>query len=220
MVSKYLCNSGKYSRFICDLHTDKELVLHLTKFLDRQIFIAGTTDPSRTAISDISYHINHIAHYGTGCRKFTCTPSVKHGIIHCISMNKNCIERIPYRSKWMLFPDHHRIDSDLDSIFCIMCNTQKLDDAVKFLCICNIPCRNLRNSFCMYIKEYNSGMKCDGCHDRHFSSRIQTFHVRSRVCLCKSKFLCLFQCICKIHSLFCHLGKDIIGRTVHNPNYL
>ena len=124
MHSEYTCNCSKYTWFIIHQHTDIELVLYFFKVLYRCLTITGTTDSSCTMVLYITDYIDHITHDRTGRREFPCSSSVEHRITGSIRADKYCIKRISHGCKRMFLRNHHRMNSNLNSFFRIMCNTE------------------------------------------------------------------------------------------------
>ena len=177
MITKHLCNCCKNTWFICHLHTDKELILHIPNVFYRKVLITCTADSSIAAICHISRNIDHISHNCTGCWELSCTASIEHCIICCISMNKNCIKGISYRCKRVFLMDHHWVNTYFNSTLCVMCYAKQLDHTVKFFRIFDIFRCDLCDSFCKYVRKYDSGMERDRSHDRYLTSCIKTFYI-------------------------------------------
>ena len=218
MHSKYTRDCCKHTRFIIHQHTDIEFILYFFKILYRCVTITGAADSSRTMILNITDHIDHITHDRAGCRKFSRSTSIEHRIICCIGMYEYCIKGISDRCKRMLLRNHHRMYCNFYTTFCIMCDTEQFYHVTEFFCVLYVFCRNLRNSFCIYIIKCHSGMECDRCHDRYFTSGIQSFDIGCRVCLSIAKLGSKCQCIAKIHAFFDHLGQDKVRCTIDNTD--
>ena len=206
MTAKYTCHFRQNSRFVFHLHSEEKFIFHFIKRLHRQILIAGTADSSVASKLQVSGNINHITDNSTCRRHLPGTSSVKHRIIHSISVHKNSIERIPHGRQGMLFSKQHRIHSHFNPFVRIVRNCKQLDHTVKLFCIGNIFCCDLCDSFCINIFKLYSGMKGNGGKDRGLSSGIQSFHIRCRICLCISQLCCFCKCSFKTHVFFKHLG--------------
>lgn len=87
-VAKYTGNIGQYTRTVFHKHANEELTADLVHVLDRKILITGTSDSSTAIIQNISYNIKDIAHNCTGCRQFSGTTAIEHGILYGIPCTK------------------------------------------------------------------------------------------------------------------------------------
>ena len=156
----------------------------------RKSLIAGASYTTAAVCLHIAHYLKYIAHNSTCCRKLTCTTSVEHGISNCITVYKNSVVGIIYRSKRMFCRDQHRAYISLNTVLLTACNAQKLDLTAHLFGIADIFGCDLGDSFYMNIVESDSGIKSNRSKDRNFSSCIDTFDISSRICLCISKFCC------------------------------
>ena len=124
---------------------------------------------------------------------------------------------IDFRQR-MLFRNHHRRYTDFNLVIDISCHAKKLQHVAELPCIFDISGCDAGDSFDLHIIKGYSGMECDGCQDRHLAACVQSFHIGSRICLCKSKLLSLLQCFSKIHAFLRHLGQNIVGCTIDNTH--
>ena len=185
---------------------------------DRKVLITGTSDSSTAVMQNISYNIKDITDYRTRCRQFSCATAVEHRVLHRISLYKYGIVGVINRCQRMIHIDQHRMDSRLDSFRCISSHAKKFDHASHLVGIFDIRCRDFGDSFGIYIIKSHSGIESCTGEDRHFSSRIQTFHISGRIAFRISQILCQFQSIGKFHTVLAHLGQDKVSRTVHDTH--
>ena len=68
--------------------------------------------------------------------------------------------------------------------------------------------------------EGNSGVKCDGCHDRDLASGIISLYVCSRIRFRVAQLSCLLQSLTVVHPDFGHLCEDVIRCPVHDAHDL
>ena len=160
MISEYFRDCCQYSRFITHLHTDKETILDIRKFLDRKLFVCAPSDSSGTVPYNISCNIHHISDNCTCGRQFSCSSSIEHGTPNCISVYKNSIKGISYGSERMFLIDHHRINTCFNSIRCISRNTDQFDHISHLFCVIYICCCDLCDSLRIDIRKFHLRMEC------------------------------------------------------------
>ena len=220
VISKNTCHIAKHSGTISDNHAHKILALDIANLFDRQFSVAAASKHSKAVALNIPGHLKHIAHNRAGRRHLSGASSIKHRIIHRITVNKYSIKYIIDRRQRMFFADQCRMYADLNAAVRIPGNAEQLDHTVHILGIFNILRGNMGNSLGINIIKGNSGMEADGTHDRHLTSCIQTFHIGRRIGFCITKLGSLRKGFFKFHAFLIHFGQNIIRRTIDNAHNL
>ena len=156
MSAEHLSDLRQYTREVLYLHTQEEFVRGLSEIFHRNLPVTGTADPACTVVCQIPRHIDHISDHRAGRGHLACPSAVKHCVIHRVSMDEHCIERLSYRRKRMIFRQHHRIHSHFNSGFGIPRDTEQFDHTVKFFRVGDISRRDLRDTLCINIRKNDS----------------------------------------------------------------
>ena len=156
MSAEYLRDLRQHARTVLHLHTEEEFVLHFPEIFHRDLPVTGAADPSRTVICQIPRHIDHISCHRAGSGHLARASAVEHRVVHCVSVDEHCIERVSYRGKRMVFRQHHRIYSHFNPVSGIARNAEQFDHTVKFFRVGDIRRRDLRDAFCIDIGEHDS----------------------------------------------------------------
>ena len=186
----------------------------------RIILICNAAVPSTVVMDDISHDNDDITHDSAGRRHLSCTASHEHRVIAGLTMDKHCVERIADCRERMLLRDQHRVNLDLDLIVHQLCDTEKFDHIVEFLCIADVIGGDLCDPFHVDIFECHLGVECQGGHDRDLSARIVTFHISRRIRLRVAKFRRLRERFLIIHSLFRHFRQNVVRGPVDDSHDL
>ena len=110
----------------------------------------------------------------------------------------------------------HRCNSRIKSSVHMLTFSKKFDIHSQSLCILHIFCCDLCNTFGINFFKIHVFSWDDRCKDRDLPACILSFHISSRICLCKSILLCFTENLFIVRSLVEHPGHHVIGCSVQD----